>query len=333
MQVQVYRVQNLTTEADEFFEATNLPTDANAYNLDGKKLIDPNDRILTVDAAVALEYGIARAVVPDRQGVLDFLAKRDQVTFGALAPTLETNWSEEMVRKLNHPAVVGILTMVALLGLYMELSTPGLGLPGLVAVIAFVVLIGSKYLVGMANWIEVAVLVLGVILLLIEILVIPGFGIAGIAGILCILGGFFGMLVRNPPDRLPWPQTNLDWNLFTENLLGFAIGIVGFGIVASLLARYLPRTKLFSSLVLTPAGGTPDTTSPIPSVQALKIGAVGVTLTPLHPAGRAAFGEQYVDCVTQGEFLDQGVSVTIFKIRGNRIVVKSISGANEEVNP
>lgn len=331
--VEVYRVQNRESGEYEFFETAALPTDANAYDLEGKELVDPKDRILTVDAATAEEYGIARAVVPDRQGLLDYLAERDDVTFTGSPTVLETNWSEEMVRKINHPAVIGILTMVALLGLYIEFSTPGLGLPGLAAVIAFVVIIGSKYLHGMANWVEVAVFVVGVALLFAEIFIIPGFGVAGIAGIICMVGGLFGMLVRNPPERLPWPETDMDWNLFTEGLLGFASGFVGFVILAVILARYLPRLRVFSGLILMPSTGIPGTsTASAPDLSGntlarlpLQPGDIGESATPLHPTGRVYFEDQLVDCVAQGEFLDKGIRVRITKIRGNRIVVEAAS--------
>jgi membrane-bound serine protease (ClpP class) len=325
MQVEVFRVLNRQTEAYEFFEGIALPTDANAYDLDGKELVDTEDRLLTVDAATALEYGIARAVVPDRQGVLDFLADRDGVTFASSPPRiLETNWSEEMVRKINHPAVIGVLTMIALLGLYIEFNSPGLGLPGLVSALAFITIIGSKYLWGLANWVEVAVLLIGIILVLVEILVIPGFGLAGIAGAFCIVGGFFGMLVRNPPDRIPFPQNNVDWNLFTEGLLGFMAGVVGFIGAAILIARYLPGTKLFGGLVLSPA----TTLDPEASVSGFRVGDTGVTCTPLRPAGRILVADEIIDCVTHGEFLDKGTPITIRKIQGNLVVVEKTEGVS-----
>ena len=200
MQIEVYRLKNLTTGEYEFFESVRLPKDANEYELDNKELIVEKDKILTLTASSAFEYGIARTVVKDRAGVLEFLSKRDGVTFAGETNVLETLWSEEMVRWLNSPAVMGVLIMLAMLGVYIELNTPGVGLPGLVAVICIVIIIGSKYLTGLANWVEVALFVIGVLLLMVELFVLPGFGIAGFAGILCILAGLFGMLVKNPPD-------------------------------------------------------------------------------------------------------------------------------------
>ncbi|MHC4193559.1 MAG: NfeD family protein, partial [Planctomycetota bacterium] len=197
MQTEVYRVQNLEKSREEgkqvfeFFETDDVPKDPNRYDLENKVLEVSSDELVTLTASKAFEWGVARALVQDRAGVLEFLAKRDGVTFAEPPIVLRTTWSEEMVRKINHPAVMGVLFMIALLGVYVELNTPGLGLPGLVAVICFTVMIGSKYLVGMANWVEVALFVVGLILLMVEIFVLPGFGIAGLLGIVCLLFGLF----------------------------------------------------------------------------------------------------------------------------------------------
>ena len=169
--------------------------------------IDGSDELLTLTASQALEYGIARAVVKDRDGALAFLEQRDGVRLRRRAEGARTSWSEQMVSWLNSPGVMGVLVMLALLGVYIEFSTPGFGLPGLVAVICFAIIVGSKYLVGMANWVEIILLFVGIVLLLVEIFVLPGFGVAGILGIVCVLVGLFGMLIRNAPDELPWPDT------------------------------------------------------------------------------------------------------------------------------
>jgi membrane-bound serine protease (ClpP class) len=173
MQTEVYRVKNLQTGAYEFFESDKISADPNKYELDKKELIVRSDELLTLTASKAYEYGIARAQVKDLAGALDFLARRDGVSFVGEPIVLKTNWSEEMVRWLNNPAVMAVLVMLALLGVYVEFSTPGVGLPGLVAVVCFVLIIGSKYLVGLANWVEVVLFGVGVLLLMVEVLSCP----------------------------------------------------------------------------------------------------------------------------------------------------------------
>ncbi len=329
IQSEVYRVRNLQTQEYEFFEKRQMPKDPNVYDIENKKLIVSDTQILTLTASEAFKYKIARAQVKDRQGVFDFLAGRDQVTFAEPEMVLPTTWSEEMVRWVNSPAVMGVLVLVAMLAVYLELSTPGIGLPGMVAVICITVIIGSKYLIGLANWLEVALFIVGVLLLLIELFVLPGFGVAGFLGIICMLGGLFGMLVRNPPDKIPWPETAFDWELFTNGALGLVFGFAGFIVLAWILAKYLPRLEVLTGLMLTPAVAKQGTefevsmTAPperkLPSVN---VGDVGEVVSTLRPTGKARFNDAIVDCVAQAQFLDKGTAVEIMEIHGNRVVVK-----------
>jgi len=240
-------------------------------------------------------------------------------------------WSEEMVRWINSPAVMSILVMAALLGVYVEINSPGIGLPGLVAVICFVIIIGSKYLIGLANWVEVAFFVTGVILLFVEIFVTPGFGLLGTLGIICIISGVFGMLVKNPPERLPWPESQLDWNLFTSGVIGLVAGFGGFLALAVLLSKYIPKSAFLSGLSLAPAAAKVGsevevsmTAPPESRDKKVAIGDVGQTFSTLRPTGKVKFELAVVDCVAVGEFIEKDTKVEIIEIHGNRVVVRPV---------
>ncbi len=329
MQLEVWQVKNNQTGEFAFFEKERLPKDANEWDLDNKELVVRDDEILTLTAKKAAEYGIARAVVGDVDEALTFFEKRDNVTFTTRPEVFETNWSEEMVRLINSPAVMSVLVLLAMLGVYVEFNSPGIGLPGLVAVICFAIIIGSKYLTGLANWVEVALFVVGIILLLIEFFVLPGFGIAGVLGLLFIIAGLVGMLVRNGPGEWPIPKGDFEWHLFTEGALGFLIGFAMFLVAAWLLTKHLPKLGAFTGLALTPPTGKKGdefeasmTVSPEAVGQMLKVGDKGEVVAKLRPAGRARFGEAIVDVVCEGEFLDIDTAVEIIEIRGNRVVVR-----------
>jgi len=337
MQIKVYKVQNLQKTREEgkkiyeFFESDRLPKDANDYDLDNKELIVKDDELLTLTASQACEYGIARAQVKDRAGMLGFLAKRDGVTFVGEPMVLKTTWSEEMVRWLNSPVAMAVLVMLALLGVYIEFNTPGVGLPGLVAVICFAIIIGSKYLVGLANWVEVALFVVGMLLLMVEIFVLPGFGIAGFLGITCILVGLFGMLIKNPPDKLPWPQDAFAWYDFTWGVLSLAGGFIGFVVLAWLLAKYVPKIDFLSGLILVPTAAKPGSQMqvsmrrpPESETIGVKVGDKGEVVSILRPTGKAKFGDAIVDVVAVGEFLVKGTKIEIIEIHGNRVVVRAV---------
>lgn len=329
IQIEVYRIKNLQTGEHEFFESERMPSDPNLYDIDKAELIVKDDEILTLTASKAFEYGIARAVVKDVNEAISYLAKRDGVNISSEPIVLETNWSEEMVRLINSPAVMGILVLIAMLGVYVELNTPGIGLPGLVAVICFAIIIGSKYLIGLANWVEVLIFVVGIVLLLIEFFILPGFGIAGILGIIFIITGLFGMLVKNKPDEVPWPQSTVDWQIFTDGALGLLIGFILFLAAAYILARYLPKFSAFAGLSLAPAAAKTgkefeiSVTAPLAEAKQIKIGDAGEVVSRLRPTGKAMFGEAIVDVLCEGEFLDKGTKVEIISITGNRVIVRT----------
>jgi len=336
MQIEVFRVKNRRTGEFQFFETDQLPDDPNTWDLENKTLLDSEDEILTLTAEDAMQYGVSRATVKNFSGALDFLAERDNVSFKPPI-VLRRLWSERMVSWLNSPAVMGILIMVALFGLYTEFSTPGIGLPGLVAALCFAIIISGKYLHGMANWLEIAIFLLGIILLLIEFFLIPGFGIAGALGIIFIVAGLFGMLLRNPPEKIPWPYTEFDWRIFSGGILSIVIGLGGFAVLAWIFARFLPKLRFLSGLVLTP---TPARIAPVPQpsmtsevsgpAAGLDKGELGTALTTLRPSGRARFADAVVDVVAKAEFIDKGSTVKIIEITGNRVIVQAVKEEGSE---
>lgn len=329
----VWQIKNTQTGLYEFYEEEKLPKDPNVYDIAGKDLVISDNEILTLTAEKAKKYGIAREVVSDIDEAITFLAKRDNIEFSSKPVRLEPNWSEQLVRMLNHPTLTGILFMLGLLGVYTELKTPGLGLPGLVAVICFAIIFGSRFLVGLATWWEVALFAVGIVLLMIEIFVIPGFGVTGIAGILLILIGLFAILVPNRPDELPWPKHNIDFELLSEGTLALSLGFIGFAIVAYFLAKFLPKTGPFAGLVLARAKGGEtmqiDMTAPADKTGKLNIGDTGVATTKLRPAGQGRFGHAIVDIVAEGDFIEKGCKIKVILIQGNRVVVHQIKNELE----
>jgi len=177
----------------------------------------------------------------------------------------------------------------------------------------------------------------GIVLLLIEFLVLPGFGIAGILGVVCVMAGLFGMLIRNAPDELPWPETATDWQILSSGVLGLTCGLVGFIFLAWLLSRFLPKMQFLSGLILIPtvAGGgggqavVSMTAPPEKAGLGVEVGDIGEVIARLRPAGKARFGPAIVDVVAAGEFLAVGARVTIVRIRGNRVVVKKAEETGE----
>ncbi len=281
-------------------------------------------KLLTMTPGKALEYGFASRIVKAPEG--DPYA-------GLLKPyhlsrppvVLEDTWSEDLVDVLTHPVVAGILVFLTLLFGYTEMHTPGFGVFGAIAIFCLVVLLAGQYLVGLAEWWELAVFGLGILLLLAEIVFIPGFGVAGISGIVLIIVALLAMFVPNAPDTLPIPHTPLAWDMLQNGVLALCLGFLGFLLAAAVLSRFLPKWSLVEKcrLVLAPSPAATDAPRPDNSPMLhIRPGATGVTETPLHPVGRVWFGEDLLDAVSEGGLIARGRRVRVLRRDGNRIIVE-----------
>lgn len=272
-------------------------------------------KILTMTTEEAQDLGFTRHVLPS----MDALCEH----YGVIGkPTvLEDTWSETLVVLLTSPAVTGILLFVGILGIYVELNTPGLGLPGAVAVVAFAILFGSRYLTNLAQWWEIALFFVGLILIAIEVFVTPGFGVLGISGLICCIVGLLAIIIPNAPDKLPVPQTELDWAVFKTGLTALGLAFLGAVAAAIVLARYLPKIPLAGKLILAPA--TPPTGPATESapIRSIRVGQTGTVHSICRPVGQVRFGDALVDAVADGSFIPAGSRVKVIRNEGNRVVV------------
>ena len=323
----VFAVTNLETKEVAYFEENDLPTDTALYDLDNKILIVSDDELLTLDAEDALKYNLSRAIVKDIEALFLFIETRDNIKISRPIERLATNWSEEMVRWITSPAIAGVLLMIGMLGVYAEINSPGLGLPGLIAVIVFSVLFGSKFAIGMAQWWEIALFTLGIILLLVEIFVTPGFGLFGISGVIIIMSAYCAMMIKNGPEQIPLPSDAAQWTLFKDQLLGSVLGIIGFIIGASMITRYIGKLPFANKIILQ----TPVVTHSEASIQSshelvdtvdIQIGDIGISIAPLRPAGRARINDKNIDVISQSEMIEVDQPVEVISIEGFRVIVK-----------
>ncbi len=280
------------------------------------RVVVAEGKLLTATTSEAIELGFVQTVVDDMAGL------RAHYTITAEPIVLADTWSERVVAFLTSPAVTGLLVMLALFFGYIELNTPGFGVGGILALICLAVLFGSRFLTGLAQWWEIAVFVVGVVLVLIEIFLIPGFGVVGIlGGILCLVG-MLAILIANAPGELPIPSPGLIMDRFLDGLLALMLGFLGGVILSGIVARYLPNIPVAGRLVLaeTPVGDSRpyDTASPVSHIEP---GRRGVTETYCRPAGKARFDDDLVDVVTEGRFLPAGTPVVVQENLGNRLRV------------
>jgi membrane-bound serine protease (ClpP class) len=276
-------------------------------------------KLLTLTTEDALEHRIADYQADSLSELLDQLG-----IAGAELRPLKENWAEHVVRFLTHPVVSSLLMSLAILGLFVELRTPGFGVPGFVGLLCLVAFFWGHFLVHLVGWEELLLVTLGFALLAVEILVLPGFGIAGVGGILALLAALTLSLLGAGATISTIVNAGARVTLST----GVAM------IAALLLLRFLPLTPAGRKLVLSgslPAGGGAGAQGP--DQRGELVGMIGASLTPLRPAGIVELNGKRVDVVSQGEFIAPGRPVEVVEQAGSRIVVRAAQPATDKESP
>lgn len=282
------------------------------------KTVVNSKQLLTMTETEAKEYGFVKAIVKNEQEAQAYLGVSSWERW-------QWDWGEQAVGFLNSMAVTGLLTAVGLLALYVAFNAPGFGVPEIVAIVCFATIFGSKHMAGIAEWWTIALFVVGVLLLMVELLVLPGFGVAGFAGIVCVLAGLLGMIMPSDPGKFPIPRTPVAWEMFWDYLAWMIGGFFAFIVGVMLLAKYLPHIPKLGRLVLAeaPAATGEGASHPPDLAPGVNVGQIGEALGPLHPAGQVRIGEVIVDVVSEGELIDANSKVEVIRREGNRIVVRS----------
>jgi membrane-bound serine protease (ClpP class) len=233
-------------------------------------------------------------------------------------------WLDDFAAFIRRTEVSILLVIVAFAGLILEFKMPGATLPGLVALICFVLFFWAHaYANGQTVYLAIAMFVVGLILLGIELFILPGFGVSGIAGVLLILTGI-GLATLEKA-----PSSTEEWTLFAGRLLQYGLTLIAAGTLSLLFARYLPKIPYANRLMLAAPADNPDLAaegSVLPGAEqaASLLGQVGAATSMLRPAGMARFGDQYVDVVTEGDFIQPGTPIQVVEVEGTRIVVKKV---------
>lgn len=265
--------------------------------------IASGDELITLTAGQAVQFGIADL---EARTVSEALERFGYA--GARVERLEPNLTERVGTWLANPIIVAVLLVLGVGGLLLEFFSPGFGIPGAVGLLALALLGLTAVVATPAGPLDLALMLAGVILLAIEALVIPGFGVAGVLGI-----GVLAFAV---------------FRVFQESwltVLGTSTVLAG-ALLAGLL-WFLPYSRIAGRLRLATRIGrspTDDTVDPgRANERADLLGAVGAALTDLRPAGLARFGDERVDVVTLGDFIDVGTPVRVVRVEGNRVTVRA----------
>ncbi len=263
-------------------------------------------KLLTMTTTEAIEQKVADFVADTLDEALTVAALP-----GATVQRIDETWAESVVRFLTHPVVSSLLMTLALLGILLEIRTPGFGAPGAIGLLCLGLFFWGHWIVQLAGWEELLLLVVGIVLIGVEVLIIPGTSVAGVAGVIALVSGLAMVLVG----------AGATGPVVIQALGRVALSILVAMVGTLLLMRVLPQLPFGRRLVLdTGMAAGLGWVSP-PESDHHWLGRSGSASSPLRPAGIAVIDGARVDVVSDGAFIEAGTAIVVTRVDGNRIVV------------
>jgi membrane-bound serine protease (ClpP class) len=208
-----------------------------------------------------------------------------------------------------------------IIGTYMEFKSPGFGVPGALAAVCFALFFAGHYIAGLTGLEVVAFFVLGVVLVLVELIFIPGIVVLALVGVMLMLGSLMWAMVDYYPSAQEWPS--LDVLIVPMANLGVAVALSG--IVMFFIAQFFPRLPLLRRIVLTRSESGDHRGETAIEALPVRAGDQGRALTALRPIGRAEIGGEVYDARTEGDFLSAGTALVALRVEGGEVVVEQVS--------
>ena len=327
----------ITLREEEYIERKDIGEEMDIIAAGG-----PEGELLTLTTEEALEYNLADGqadsvedmlamyhiveVDGERKALTTEGVAQKQLEFGndnvevikslkdATQETVLVTLADRFVFFVTSPLVSASLLALGSLGLFVEIRTPGFGFPGIAGLVCLGLFFWGHRLLNISADYAALAFIVGVVLLLIELFVIPGFGIAGIAGIALMTGSVFFVF------RSAYKMETAVFGLSFAIILAFALAIA--------LSYVLPKTRTWNHLVLSAAmdSGSGFHSAPREDFQAY-VGKTGVALTPLRPAGTVRVDDKRLDVVTAGDFIVRETPVKVIGVEGSKIFVEAIDEA------
>lgn len=309
----------------EKMRETAISTGRNADIAEG--MVDPrivieglstDEEIITLGVQKAIENGYCQAKANSIEEVLNIanLSNFELVKH-------ETSFVEAIISFFVNPAVAGFLLLIIMGGIYFELQSPGIGFPIAASIIAALLYFTPHYLEGLAAHWEILLFITGVILLALEIFVIPGFGIAGISGIIAIVTSLVLSLVRN--------VDGFDFSFVPKNEMAIAFLTVSVVMMAGVFSIFFGGDKMVAFLF---ANGNIGLASEqkkedgfiISEAKKLSnfVGKEAIAQTDLRPSGKIILNGEWLEAQSDGDFIAKGSSVKVLKVSGAYLIVELI---------
>lgn len=270
------------------------------------KLILKEGKLLTLTAKEMEYYGISTKTIKDFVELQEIIGIEEIVYF-------EQNLPDRLVAFLTSSTILALLMTLGLITLYMEITSPGFGVMGTIGIISFAIVFIGAELLGTLDSLELLLFLAGLSLLVVEVFVIPGFGVTGISGIILI-----GLSLILSQQDFIIPKWEWQWTVFNRNLTVLLVVFISTILGITLLMSLFPRIKLFRHLVL-------GSETPIPTTKTeektTENPIFGVTKTNLRPVGKVEIDGEIFIGKSDGPYIDAGKPVEVLEtIMGSKIV-------------
>lgn len=274
-------------------------------------------KVITFSVSEAIKYGFCEAQVTTVNDIL----KRQGITNYEVTE-FKLDLTDRIIALFLNPFVSGILILLIIGGIYFELQTPGIGFPLLASVVAAILYFTPYYLNGLAeNW-EIILFVIGILLVMVEIFVIPGFGVAGISGIIISIGALVLVMLNNDSFDFSF----VDMNEIFVALITALAGVLGALVLMIIAGVKLTDSYLFRRIALQDVQDPAMGFSSSVYVQKSLIGKKGVAKTVLRPSGRIEIEGEVYDAYTRGEYIEPNTTVEVISDEGTSLKVKEVKG-------
>jgi membrane-bound serine protease (ClpP class) len=294
-------------------------TEQGTAKVERRSVISPPGKLLSLTSGEAKRYGLA-GLADDRESL--FAAIGASETAGESSPGI----ADSIIAFLTSGPVQAVLIILGLVMVFLELNTPGFGIPGIVATLAFITVFGSGALLGRVDSLEIILFLLGIGCLAVEIFVLPGFGVMGISGIVLI-----GLSLLFSMQDFVVPRADWEWGFMGRNAIVVVFSLLAAVGGIAVIALLGPRIRLFDGLTLK-TRITETAYSPLPADSpeaaadedyAAFTGRRGVAVSTLRPSGTAEIDGRIYRVEGDGVFIEAGEPVEVIRVYGSRIVVRS----------
>lgn len=277
-------------------------------------ILTDSTKVLTLTANEAMAVGYCDGMAENISEVIVKHMNIENYDIQTYNPTI----FDYIKNFLTNGIVQSILIMIIIGGIYVEMKTPGVGLPIALAITAALLYFTPLYMDGYAqNW-EIIIFVIGLILIAFEIFVIPGFGVAGISGIILTVAGLFLSLVGN----VDFDFTGVSSDQTLKSFITVIVGILmSFILIITLISRIGKEGSVFRNIALT---SDQEGFISVPEEQKLMIGKTGYAATVLRPSGKVIIDGQYYDAVANQGFIESGKTVKVIKYESSQLYVAEI---------